>query len=76
MARKCNDKIVLQRLGHRIFDITCGPMERGNSLFGSKKILLGSILRFDTKFNIGIPEDNYVTKYVRNCAFDEGVSNM
>ena len=51
-------------------------MERGNSLFGFKKVLLGSILRFDTKFNIGIPNDNYVTKHVLNCAFDEGVSNM
>ena len=51
-------------------------MERGNSLFGFKKVLLGSILRFDTKFNIGMPNDNYVTKHVLNCAFDEGVSNM
>ena len=23
-----------------------------------------------------MPDDNYVTKYVRNYAFDEGVSNM
>ena len=76
MTRNDNDKIALQRLGHRIFDIPCRPMERGNSLFGFIKILLESILRFDTKFSIGIPEDNYVTKYVRNCAFDEGVSNM
>ena len=23
-----------------------------------------------------MPDDTYVTKHVRNCAFDEGVSNM
>ena len=23
-----------------------------------------------------MPNDNYVTKYVRNCAFDEGISQM
>ena len=51
-------------------------MERDNSLFGFKKLLLGSILRFDTKFNIGMSNDNYVTKYVRNSAFDKGVYNM
>ena len=37
MARKDNDKIVLQSLGHRIFDIPFIPMERGNSLFGFKE---------------------------------------
>ena len=51
-------------------------MERGNSLFGIKKVLLGSILCFDTEFNIGMSDNNYVTKYVRNCAFDERVYNM
>ena len=51
-------------------------MERGNSLFGFKKVLLGSILRFDTEFNIAMPDDNYVTKYVRNCALDEGIYTM
>ena len=76
MARKDNDKIALERLGHQIFDMLIRPMKRGNFLFGFKKILLGSILHFDTEFNIGMHDDNYVTKYVRNCAFDEGVSNM
>ena len=76
MARKDNNKLVFQRLGHRIFNIYFRPMERDNSLFSFKKLLLGSILRFDTKFNIGMSDDNYVTKYVRNCACDEGVSNM
>ena len=76
MARKDNDKIVLQSLGHSIFDIPFIPMERGNSLFGFKKVLLGSILRFDTEFNIAMPDDNYVTKYVRNCVLDEEISNM
>ena len=23
-----------------------------------------------------MPDDNHVTKYVRNCAFDEGLYNM
>ena len=41
MTRIDNDKIVLQRLGHRIFDIPFKPMERGNSLFGFKKNVLG-----------------------------------
>ena len=70
MARKDNDKIVLQSLGHSIFDIPFIPMERGNSLLGFRKVLLGSILRFDTEFNIAMPDDNYVTKYVRNYTFD------
>ena len=51
-------------------------MDRGNLLFGFKKVLLGSILRFDTEFNIAMPDDNYVTKYVRNFALDEGIYNM
>ena len=41
MTRNDNDKIALQRLGHRIFDIPFRPMERSNSLFGFKKVLLG-----------------------------------
>ena len=52
------------------------PMERDNSLFGFKKVLLGSILYFDIKYNIAMSDDKYVTKYIRNCTFDEGVSNM
>ena len=75
-ARKDNDKIDLQSLRHRIFDIPFIQMERVNSLFGFKKVLLRSILRFDTEFNIAMPDDNYVTKCVRNCAFDERISNM
>ena len=76
IARKDNDKIILQSLWHRIFDIPFIPMDRGNLLFGFKKVLLGSILRFDTEFNIAMPDDNYVTKYVRNFALDEGIYNM
>ena len=76
MAKKDDDEIVLQRLGHGIFYIPFSPMKRDNSLFGFKKVLLRSILRFGTKFNIGMSDDNYVTKYVRNCALDEGISNM
>ena len=32
IARKDNDKIVLKRLGDRIFDMPIRPMEWGNSL--------------------------------------------
>ena len=37
---------------------------------------MGSILRFDTEFNIGIPDDNCVTKYVCTCAFKQELFNM
>ena len=50
-------------MGHRIFGII-------------KKVLLGSILCFDTEFNIGMSDNNYVTKYVHICTFNEGVSNF
>ena len=42
----------------------------------SKKILLGSIVRFGTEFNIAMPDENSVIKCVRNCAFDEGIPSM
>ena len=67
---------LLQRLGHRIFDIPFRLMERSNSLFCFKKVLFESILRFDTECNIGMSNDNYVTKHVRNYAFDKRVYNM
>ena len=76
MARKGNDKIFLQRLEHRIFDMPFRLMERSNSLLCFKKVLFESILRFDTECNIGMSNDNYVTKYVRNCAFDKRVYNL
>ena len=67
---------MLEILGHWIFDMPIRPMKRGNSLFGFKKVLLWSILRFDTEFNIGMPVDNYVTKYIHTCTFEQEVSNM
>ena len=51
-------------------------MESFNSLFGFKKVLLESILRFDTEFNIGMPDDYYGTKYVRTCTLEQEVSNI
>ena len=40
MARKNHDKIVLGSLGHRIFDMPIRPIERGNSFFGLKTVVL------------------------------------
>ena len=76
IARKTHDKIVLGSLGHRIFDIPIRPIERDNLFFSFKTVLLWSILRFDTEFNISMPDENYVTKYVRTCAFAQEFSNM
>ena len=35
--------------------------------------LLGSIPGLDTEFNIGVPDDKYITKYVRTCTFEQEV---
>ena len=62
---------MLKSLGHRIFDIPIRLVERYNLLFGLKKVLFGSILRCDTEFDIGLPDENYVTKYIRTCDFEK-----